>query len=134
MNLNKGRALVMKKIICLFALFLGACTTEYILMDENSNPVQEGYYTQLDNENSSIDKSTLLVSQRPLAANDVFVVGEGSDFVTYQYKNVRVDEISPLASMYCADVAYGGSPYLREVTMYHNGFMRATFDCVSLAI
>lgn len=103
-------------------------------MDENSNPVQEGYYTQLDNENSSVDKSTLLVSQRPLAANDVFVVGEGSDFVTYQYKNVRVDEISPLASMYCADVAYGGSSYLREVTMYHNGFMRATFDCVSLAI
>ncbi len=124
----------MKKIICLFALFLGACSTEYILMDENSNPVQEGYYTQLDNENSSVDKSTLLVSQRPLAANDVFVVGEGSDFVTYQYKNVRVDEISPLASMYCADVAYGGSSYLREVTMYHNGFMRATFDCVSLAI
>lgn len=134
MNLNKERASIMKKFICLFALFLGACSTEYILMDENSNPVQEGYYTQLDNENSSVDKSTLLVSQRPLAANDVFVVGEGSDFVTYQYKNVRVDEISPLASMYCADVAYGGSSYLREVTMYHNGFMRATFDCVSLAI
>ena len=69
-----------------------------------------------------------------ITANDVFVVGEGADFVTYQYKNVRVDEISPLASMYCADIAYGGSPYLREVSMYHNGFMRATFDCVSLAI
>ena len=54
--------------------------------------------------------------------------------ITYQYKNVRVDEISPLASLYCADVAHGMSPYLREVNLYHNGFMRATFDCVSLAI
>ncbi|MBO5441245.1 MAG: hypothetical protein J6A09_01595, partial [Alphaproteobacteria bacterium] len=62
------------------------------------------------------------------------VVGEGADFVTYQYKNVRVDEISPLASMYCADATYGSSPYLREVSLYHNGFMRATFDCVNLAI
>jgi hypothetical protein len=47
---------------------------------------------------------------------------------------VRVDEISPLASLYCADAAFGASPYLREVSMYHNGFMRATFDCVNLAI
>lgn len=124
----------MKKILCLFALCLSACTTEYILMDENSNPVQEGYYTQTDIENPTIDENVLMASQRTLTVNDVFVVGEGDDFVTYQYKNVRVDEISPLASMYCADVAYGGSSYLREVTMYHNGFMRATFDCVSLAI
>lgn len=129
----------MKKVVCLLALLLGACTTEYVLMDENANPVEEGYYTQLDGEKSSFDENlvsqdVLTVSERELTANDVFVVGEGSDFVTYQYKNVRVDEISPLASMYCADVAYGGSPYLREVTMYHNGFMRATFDCVNLAI
>ncbi len=129
----------MKKVVCLLALLLGACTTEYVLMDENANPVEEGYYTQLDGEKSSFDENlvsqdVLAVSERELTANDVFVVGEGSDFVTYQYKNVRVDEISPLASMYCADVAYGGSPYLREVTMYHNGFMRATFDCVNLAI
>lgn len=129
----------MKKIVCVFALLMGACTTEYILMDENVNPVEEGYYTQLDGEKSSFDENLVsqdvwAASERELTANDVFVVGEGSDFVTYQYKNVRVDEISPLASMYCADVAYGGSPYLREVTMYHNGFMRATFDCVNLAI
>ncbi len=124
----------MKKILSLFVLLLGACTTEYVLMDENSNPVQDGYYTQLDEGEASVNESVLVSSQRNLTVNDVFVVGEGDDFVTYQYKNVRVDEISPLASMYCADVAYGGSSYLREVTMYHNGFMRATFDCVSLAI
>ena len=124
-------------LILLTVFMLNACTTKYILMDENGNPVQKGYYT----ENMSGDEAVATalndedsISEEKISANDVFVVKEGSDFVTYQYKNVRVDEISPLASLYCSDVAYGGSPYLREVSMYHNGFMRATFDCVSLAI
>ncbi|MBS5834482.1 MAG: hypothetical protein V8R11_07310 [Alphaproteobacteria bacterium] len=122
----------MKKILGMTAfLLLNACTTEYILMDENANPVESGYYTENTEGTSGVENMELA---EYITANDVFVVGEGADFVTYQYKNVRVDEISPLASMYCADIAYGGSPYLREVSMYHNGFMRATFDCVSLAI
>ena len=122
----------MKKILSMTAfLLLNACTTEYILMDENANPVESGYYTENTEGTSGVENMELA---EYITANDVFVVGEGADFVTYQYKNVRVDEISPLASMYCADIAYGGSPYLREVSMYHNGFMRATFDCVSLAI
>lgn len=122
----------MKKILGMTAfLLLNACTTEYILMDENANPVESGYYTENTEGTSGVENMEL---SEYITANDVFVVGEGADFVTYQYKNVRVDEISPLASMYCADIAYGGSPYLREVSMYHNGFMRATFDCVSLAI
>lgn len=122
----------MKKILGMTAfLLLNACTTEYILMDENANPVESGYYTENTEGASGVENMELA---EYITANDVFVVGEGADFVTYQYKNVRVDEISPLASMYCADIAYGGSPYLREVSMYHNGFMRATFDCVSLAI
>ena len=122
----------MKKILGMTAfLLLNACTTEYILMDENANPVESGYYTENTEGTSGVENMELA---EYITANDVFVVGEGADFVTYQYKNVRVDEISPLASMYCADIAYGGSPYLREVSMYHNGFMRVTFDCVSLAI
>ena len=122
----------MKKILGMTAfLLLNACTTEYILMDENANLVESGYYTENTEGTSGVENMELA---EYITANDVFVVGEGADFVTYQYKNVRVDEISPLASMYCADIAYGGSPYLREVSMYHNGFMRATFDCVSLAI
>ena len=131
----------MRKFFILLAILLvNACTTKYILMDENGNPVQDGYYT----ENLTGKTNTLAASESVdyelsdandrISGNDVFVVSEGSDFVTYQYKNVRVDEISPLASLYCADVAYSSSPYLREVSMYHNGFMRATFDCVNVAI
>jgi hypothetical protein len=125
----------MKKFLILSLLFmLNACTTKYILMDENGNPVDEDYYTQASAEGESSSASSYTASERAISANDVFVVSEGEDYVTYQYKNVRVDEISPLASLYCADAEVSSSPYLREVNMYHNGFMRATFDCVSLAI
>lgn len=104
-------------------------------MDENGNPVQDGYYTQnMQDSEAFLAMGGEKATPVPLSGNDVFVVSEGSDYVTYQYKNVRVDEISPLASLYCADVSYIASPYLREVSMYHNGFMRATFDCVNIAI
>ena len=118
----------MKKFMTLFvAMVLSACSTKYILVDEEGEPLAENEYSEevmMDDE----------LSGRELTANDVFVVNEGENFVTYQYKSVRVDEISPLASLYCSDVAMGASPYLREVNLYHNGFMRATFDCVNLAI
>ena len=126
----------MKKIFVLFVLFmLSACSTKYILLDEKGNQVEGDYYTQSNGEEFVVaegDGNVLL--EEKITADDVFVVSEGSDFVTYQYKNVRVDEISPLASLYCADASMGASPYLREVSMYHNGFMRATFDCVNVAI
>ena len=117
---------------------LNACATEYVFVDdaevvELSDNSNEQYYVESVQSDEGAEYS-IAEEGRLITANDVFVVGEGSDFVTYQYKNVRVDEISPLATMYCADVAFGGSPYLREVSLYHNGFMRATFDCVSLAI
>ena len=117
---------------------LNACATEYVFVDdaevvELSDNSNEQYYVESVQSDEGAEFS-IAEEGRLITANDVFVVGEGNDFVTYQYKNVRVDEISPLATMYCADVAFGGSPYLREVSLYHNGFMRATFDCVSLAI
>ena len=117
---------------------LNACATEYVFVDDtevvevSDNSIDGAYTEEVLNEGDA--EYSIAEDGRLITANDVFVVGEGSDFVTYQYKNVRVDEISPLATMYCADVALGGSPYLREVSLYHNGFMRATFDCVSLAI
>lgn len=117
---------------------LNACATEYVFVDDtevvevSDNSIDGAYTEEVLNEGDA--EYSIAEEGRLITANDVFVVGEGNDFVTYQYKNVRVDEISPLATMYCADVAFGGSPYLREVSLYHNGFMRATFDCVSLAI
>ena len=127
-------------LIVSLLFLLNACTTEYILVDEEVASNEEQILVSDNEEYNDVQNFEEQYGlQTPdegrlISANDVFVVGEGSDFVTYQYKNVRVDEISPLASMYCADVAFGGSPYLREVSIYHNGFMRATFDCISVAM
>lgn len=128
----------MKKVCNLFLmLILSACSTDYILIDEDS-PFVESYYDESYKDSETYSRENSYVrrtpSARKITANDVFVVDEGEDFVTYQYRSVAVDEVSPLATMYCADVGEGRSSYLREVVMYHNGFMRATFDCVNLAI
>ncbi len=56
----------------------------------------------------------------------------GEDHVTYEYKDVRVDELAPLAIRYCED--HGGrSAYLRDIILFRNHLRRATFDCVNLA-
>ena len=118
----------MKRLVMVALFFLmTACTTNYIIVDEqiDANLLNDG----------NVDGVQFVENiDRSISADDVFVVGEGEDSVTYQYKNVRVDEISPLASMYCADIAHGRSPFLRDVILFNNGFMRATFDCVSIAI
>ena len=81
----------MKKILGMTAfLLLNACTTEYILMDENANPVESGYYTENTEGTSSVENMELA---EYITANDVFVVGEGADFVT--------------CLLYTSDAAYG---------------------------
>ena len=70
----------MKKILGMTAfLLLNACTTEYILMDENANPVESGYYTENTEGTSGVENMELA---EYITANDVFVVGEGADFVS----------------------------------------------------
>ena len=117
----------MYKILALFLLFfVNACSTSYYLMDEDVVYNDETYQVK--------DVRFVANEGEEITQRNVFVVDEGADFVTYQYKEVRVDEISPLASMYCADVARGKDAFLRDVSMFHNGYMRATFDCVNLAM
>ena len=117
----------MYKRLALFLLFfVNACTTSYYLMDE------EVVY---NDEIQRVEDVRFVANEGDeMTQRNVFVVDEGANFVTYQYKEVRVDEISPLASMYCADVASGKDAFLRDVSMFHNGYMRATFDCVNLAM
>ncbi len=59
---------------------------------------------------------------------------KGENFVVYEYKDVRVDELASLAIKYCEDKLPGTQAYLREIVLYRNHARRATFDCVNLAI
>lgn len=62
---------------------------------------------------------------------NISVKAQNKDFVTYEYKDVRVDELGILASHYCQHE--GRAAYLREILLYRNHLRRATFDCVDLA-
>jgi len=51
--------------------------------------------------------------------------------VTYEYKDVRLDEVAYLASRYCYEQD-GRTAYLHDSVLYHNFTRRATFDCLEL--
>ena len=54
----------------------------------------------------------------------------GENYVSYEYQNVRIDEIAALAAYYCEQK--GKKAYLREIVMRENHSRLATFDCIDL--
>lgn len=63
--------------------------------------------------------------------DNVVIKRKSPSFVTYEYKDVRVDEIAPLASKYCQENG-GKTAVLRNISLYKNFARWATFDCVTL--
>ncbi len=61
-------------------------------------------------------------------ARNVTVVSKSSAYVTYEYKNVRVDELAAVAAQYCYDRG-GRHASLYEITLHQNNSRRATFVC-----
>lgn len=51
--------------------------------------------------------------------------------ITYEYKNVRIDEIAHLASDYCYKQK-GRQAMLHDSQLFRNFSRRATFDCLEL--
>lgn len=63
--------------------------------------------------------------------NNVVIKARSDNYVTYEYKDVRVDELAPIASRYCQE--HGNrTAVLRSVILYKNFARRATFDCLRL--
>ncbi len=56
----------------------------------------------------------------------------GPSYVSYEYKDVRIDEITPLATNYCKQKNQNNRAHLREIIMRENHLRLATFDCVPL--
>ncbi len=63
--------------------------------------------------------------------NNVVIKSRSENHVTYEYKDVRVDELAPLASRYCQENG-NRTAVLRSVILYKNFARRATFDCMRL--
>lgn len=63
--------------------------------------------------------------------NNVVIKKKSPNWVTYEYKDVRVDELAPLASRYCEENGKR-TAILRGIQLYKNYSRWATFDCVTL--
>lgn len=63
--------------------------------------------------------------------DNVRIKEKNPHYITYEYKDVRIDEIAFLASRYC-DEQGKKKAYLHDSILYKNYSRRATFDCLEL--
>lgn len=61
-------------------------------------------------------------------AKNTTVVSHSSNYVTYEYKNIRVDELAAVAALYCRDQG-GKDAALYGITLHNNNSRRVTFVC-----
>ncbi len=59
---------------------------------------------------------------------NVHIVSESATHVTYEYRNVRVDELAVLAALYCHDQT-DKQAYLDKIILHRNNARRAVFIC-----
>lgn len=92
----------MKKIVCcmFFIAFVSACS--------NTAKYQEPEYNYI--------------------AEHVRVIEKASSHVVYEYTNIRVDEVAPVAAIYCNDHGRRQAS-LYNITTWKNNRRRATFVC-----
>lgn len=62
-------------------------------------------------------------------AEHIKVVGKTSNYVIYEYSNIRVDEVAPVAAVYCHEKGGRRQASLYNITMHQNNRRRATFIC-----
>lgn len=113
------------------ALILASCIS---ISDDKANSVSRAPEEQ--------SGAVLPVAERAVDVADadfemyrknIIVKTMGEDYIVYEYSNVRVDKVAPLASRYCYETNPGKKAYLRDIYMHKNHKRRATFDCVDLA-
>lgn len=100
----------MKKIFGLGLIFLSLAGCAYFSDGEKAE------YTEL----TSAEYSDF--------AKNVIVVKQTENFVEYEYKNIRVDDMAVLAAIYCHEHNHKKA-YLDTIQLYHNNSRRARFVC-----
>ncbi|MBE6451868.1 MAG: hypothetical protein E7012_00050 [Alphaproteobacteria bacterium] len=98
----------MTKLSLIFSLLLiSACS----FMDDNSPMWENPDFTYI--------------------ASHVKVVDKSPTHVVYEYKDIRVDEIAPIAAIYCHDRG-GKQASLYEIITRPDNYRRAVFACRKL--
>ncbi|MFI3241012.1 MAG: hypothetical protein R3Y43_00420 [Alphaproteobacteria bacterium] len=77
---------------------------------------------KVDNFNAPLELDESFIKE------NVFIKNKTEEFITYSYKNVRVDEVAKLASRYCGEANLRA--YLRDVVLDKDNYRLATFDCI----
>lgn len=128
----------MKKILvlCLLCVLTVGCRTYHSgpLFPDNESRVQP---TRVEVSQNTVVAPRVQASENTISGNParvgVATKVRGEDYVTYEYSNVRVDALLPLAQKYCAEKNETWQAVLREIVLYRNNMRRATFDCRGLA-
>ena len=102
-----------KLFVCLFVALVSACTP----ITYEKPAVQSGQ-TNLYESNADRYLKNIVVKQK------------SEDRIVYEYKDVRIDELSNLAAKYCNQ--FGKRAVLEHTALFRNNRMRATFDCTVL--
>ena len=108
-----------KTLLILFCILTASCssTTTY----------------NIDEEMADFAKNDVYENDADRYRQNVAVKEQGDTFVVYEYKDIRIDELAPLAIRYCEDKEDQTNAVLREIVLYRNHLRRATFDCKNLA-
>lgn len=92
----------MKRYLLFFLLFICSCTTA-----EQLQHIEPEYNHLVDH---------------------MVVVDKGSNFVVYEYSDIRIDEITPVAAIYCHEKG-NKQASLYDINLRSNHSRRATFVC-----
>ncbi len=86
------------------------------------------YFSEMTDSSSEPQAPVLTDADYADYAKNVTVAAQGENFVVYEYKNIRVDDLAILAALYCKD-HNSLQAYLDNITLYHNNARRAKFLC-----
>lgn len=128
----------MKKILvlCLLCVLTVGCRTYHSgpLFQDNESRVQP---TRVEVSQSTVVEPRVQVSESTISETPqhvgVATKARGEDYVTYEYSNVRVDALLPMAQKYCVQKNETWQAVLQEILLYRNNMRRATFVCRGLA-
>ena len=100
----------------------------YYVVEQNNNCISESAVIKapIVDKHVSVKPDDYSSFSRRVAVKDT-----SDNSVTFEYRDIRVDELMPLAAHYCSE--HGDrTAILRKINLYHGYYRRVTFDCVSL--
>ena len=96
---------------------------KYYVVEQNSTCISDKVLTKTSIKVNEDDYKTF--------SSRIAIKGGTDNFVTYEYIDIRVDELMPLATRYCSERG-NRTALLRKINLYNGSVRRVTFDCVRL--